>query len=136
VNDIDTPEAASVVRRHIQRFERGISPELADAYDLTAVVEQPFMPGGRQRLEGREAIREHFAAAGAHLRLHVRNLTVHETADPQVVVAEYDYEIDTATRTVIVANIQVIRVRDGLIVESRDYHDYAGLATAIRPRTV
>ena len=49
-----------------------------------------------------------------------------ETADPEVVVAEYDYVIETDVQTVTVASIQVVRVRDGLIVESRDYHDHVG----------
>ena len=84
---------------------------------------------------GRDAIREHFAAASrAQLRLQVRNLRVHETTDPEVVVAEYDYGIDTDGRSAIVANIQVMRVRDGLIVESRDYHDHARLAALVGPR--
>jgi ketosteroid isomerase-like protein len=133
VDDIVTPDAATVVRRHIERFEGGITADLADAYAAQAVVEQPFMPGGGQRLVGRDAIREHFAAAArAQLRLYVRDLMVHETVDPEVVVAEYHYGIDTDTRTVTVANIQVTRIRDGLIVESRDYHDHVGLATVLR----
>jgi uncharacterized protein len=132
VEHIDDHDAATAARRHIERFERGITPDLADAYDANAVVELPFMPGGIRRLVGREAIREHFeAAARAPLQLSVRNLRVHTTADPEVVVAEYDYGIDTVTVTL--ANIQVMRIRRGLIVESRDYHDHMGLATVLRP---
>jgi ketosteroid isomerase-like protein len=32
----------------------------------------------------------------------------------------------------VVANVQIMRVRDGLIVNSRDFHDHAGLAAAAR----
>jgi ketosteroid isomerase-like protein len=30
-----------------------------------------------------------------------------------------------------VANVQVLRVRDGLVVESRDYHHHAALAAVM-----
>jgi ketosteroid isomerase-like protein len=36
----------------------------------------------------------------------------------------------TAGRTFECANIQVLTVRDGLIVHSRDYHDHLALAVA------
>jgi len=134
-DDARTPTAAEAIRRHLARFDDAITPELADAYDEAAVVEQPFLPGDAHRLEGRDAIRRHFAAAAAMpLRLRVRNLVVHETADPEVVIAEYDYDghVSTTGRTFTVANIQVFRVRNGLIVASRDYHDHARLGQALR----
>lgn len=58
---------------------------------------------------------------------------LHETADAEVVVVEYDYlaENTTTGHTRTVHNIQVLRVRAGRIVASRDYHDHAALtATA------
>jgi ketosteroid isomerase-like protein len=60
---------------------------------------------------------------------------VHETADPEVIVAEYDYEgrVTATGRTFRLANVQVLRVRDGLITGSRDYHDHPGLARAMAP---
>jgi uncharacterized protein len=61
------------------------------------------------------------------LKLEVRNMVVHQTADPEVAVAEWDYDgVVTATgRTFRVSNVQVSRVRDGRIVASRDYHNHA-----------
>jgi hypothetical protein len=58
---------------------------------------------------------------------------VHETADPEVIVAEFDYvgHVATTDTTFRVANIQVLRIRDGLIVESRDYHDHLAFAHAL-----
>jgi ketosteroid isomerase-like protein len=50
-----------------------------------------------------------------------------------VVIAEYDYRgIATRTgRSFVASNVQIIRVRDGLIISSRDYHDHSVLAAAL-----
>jgi ketosteroid isomerase-like protein len=133
-DDAHLPTAADVVRRHLARFDAGIHRDLADAYDPAAVVEQPFLPGTQRRLEGRDAIRAHFAAAASMpLRLRVRNLVLHETLDPGVVIAEYDYDVvvTASGETFTIANIQVFRIRNGLILSSRDYHDHARLASAL-----
>jgi ketosteroid isomerase-like protein len=48
-----------------------------------------------------------------------------------VVIGEFDYQGTTGTgRPFRVSNIFVLRVRDGLIVESRDYGDHPALAAA------
>jgi ketosteroid isomerase-like protein len=109
--------------------------DLADAYAQDAVVEQPFMPAGSRRLEGREALRAHFARAAAMpLELSVTNLVVYETTDPEVVVVEYDYDgvVTSTGHAFTVANVQVFRVRDGQIAWSRDYHDHAAIGSALR----
>jgi ketosteroid isomerase-like protein len=64
------------------------------------------------------------------LKLQVRNMVVHATADPEVVIAEWDYDgvVTTTGRSFRVSNVQVSRVRNGKIVESRDYHNHAFLA--------
>ncbi|MBO2460694.1 nuclear transport factor 2 family protein [Actinomadura violacea] len=61
---------------------------------------------------------------------------VHETGDPEVIIVEFDYEgrIATTGHGFRVPNIQMLRVRDGLIVETRDYHDHRGLARAFAAR--
>jgi ketosteroid isomerase-like protein len=105
--------------------------DLADLYAEDAVVDQPFMAPRRVRLNGREEVRAHFAAAaGGPLTIRPHHVLVHVTDDPEVIVAEFDYDVrNTATqRESTVANIQVLRVRDGLIVATRDYHDHLRLA--------
>jgi uncharacterized protein len=64
------------------------------------------------------------------LQLRAHNMVVHETADPEVVVAEWVYEgrVTTTRRSFRVSNIQVSTVRDGRIVTSRDYHNHVVLA--------
>ncbi|MCX5207741.1 nuclear transport factor 2 family protein [Kitasatospora sp. NBC_00240] len=108
--------------------------ELAELYAEDAVVETVFQPVGPRRLEGRAVLRARFAEVAAHspLDLTARNVVVRETDDPEVVVAEWDYQVHhrESGRAFEAANIQVLRVRDGLIVHSRDYHDHLALATA------
>jgi uncharacterized protein len=107
--------------------------DLAQLYAEDAVVEQPFAPSPT-RLEGREAIRAHFAAAAeGPLRLRAANVVVHDTGDPEVVIAEFDYDgrVRATGDAFRVANIQVLRVRGGRIVASRDYHDHRALAAAL-----
>ncbi|HEY7485020.1 MAG TPA: nuclear transport factor 2 family protein [Streptosporangiaceae bacterium] len=107
--------------------------ELPDLYAEDTVVEHPYAMPKPSRLEGREAIRRHFAA-GARLPLEMsaRNVVIHETADPEVIVGEFDYvgRVTTTGRTFTFSNIFVMRVRDGQIVTSRDYHNHFALAEA------
>ncbi|GLY43651.1 ketosteroid isomerase [Amycolatopsis sp. NBRC 101858] len=105
--------------------------ELSALYAEDTVVEHPQAVPRPTRLTGRDAVHERFTGvlAGA-VRLKRKNVVVHETTDPEVIVAEYDYDAESVEtgRTTTTANIQVLRVRDGLIVHSRDYHDYLRLA--------
>ncbi|MBE1497903.1 ketosteroid isomerase-like protein [Amycolatopsis lexingtonensis] len=105
--------------------------ELSALYAEDTVVEHPQAVPRPTRLTGRDAVHERFTGllAGAY-RLKRENVVVHETTDPEVIVAEYDYAAESVEtgRTISAANIQVLRVRDGLIVHSRDYHDYLKLA--------
>jgi ketosteroid isomerase-like protein len=93
-------------------------------YAEDASVEVPFMRPQAVRIQGREQVREHFARLGGRISLTPRNVRVYETGDPELIVAEFDYETGGA----LLANIQVLRIRDGLIVESRDYHNHAAIA--------
>jgi ketosteroid isomerase-like protein len=138
------PESArprEVLTQLLRGITEGAWQALPDLYAEDAVVEQPFAVPEPTRLAGREAIRRHFAAAAAGpLELRATNVVVHETGDPEVIVAEFDYEgrVATTGRTFRVANVQVLRVRDGRIVASRDYHNHLALAAALGqvPRVV
>nr|BFD91409.1 hypothetical protein KitaXyl93_27690 [Kitasatospora sp. Xyl93] len=108
--------------------------ELPALYAEDAVVEIVFSPTPPRRIQGRDELRQRFAALAAAdaIRLRAENIHVHGTDDPEVVIAEFDYEaLHPATgRTFRTPNIQVLRVRDGLIVETRDYHDHLAFAVA------
>jgi uncharacterized protein len=101
-------------------------------------VEHPFNPFRAPPLRSRKELREHFApTAVAEPNLRVRrlvrqptNITVHETTDPEVIVAEFAYQGTVADtgEPFSLPCIFVLRVRDGQIVASRDYLDHLGSA--------
>jgi len=101
---------------------------LAALYAEQTRVSHPFAPLGDSPLRTREQVRRHFGGTPIDtLRgFHVEDLHLHDTADPEVVVAEFAYAgEDFRYRCVF-----VVRVRDGQIVESRDYVDHLRSARA------
>jgi ketosteroid isomerase-like protein len=128
------PEPAGA-REVLEHLIRGISNgrwlELHELYAEEAVVEYPFALPAPTRLEGRAAIQRYFAAvARMPLELRAHNIVMHDAADPEVIIVEYDYDglVTTTGRAFQVSNIQVSTVRDGQIVKSRDYHNHLVLA--------
>ena len=99
-------------------------------------VVHPFDPLRAPALRTRDDLRAHFqpAATGApKVRRQPANITVHDTTDPEVIVAEFDYQatvVDTG-EPFNYPCIFVVRVRDGQIVASRDYVDHLGSARAL-----
>jgi uncharacterized protein len=126
----DTP--AAVAEKLVTGISAGRFAEVADLYAEDCVIEVPYAFGrARAVIKGGEEIRAHFAMApGQPFDLRARDLVVHRTEDPELVVVEWDYEVTARTtgRTARVANVQLLRVRDGLIVHSRDFHDHRRLA--------
>jgi ketosteroid isomerase-like protein len=107
--------------------------ELPDFYAEQADVVHPFDPLRGPALRSREAIRQYSSRAGAgpRQRRRVANVTIHETTDPEVIVAEFEYQgTDDKGEQVALPAIFVLRVRDGEIVSSRDYHDHLASARA------
>ena len=103
--------------------------DMADCYAPEVVIEMPFAVDALypSRIEtSREELRARFQAGAASRRYNgLANVTIHETADPQVVVTEYELHGEmTATGEPFSARFaMVITVRDGHIVHSRDYSD-------------
>jgi ketosteroid isomerase-like protein len=95
----------------------------AELYAPDGVLEWPFAPDGvPTRIEGREEILrtlETLRAGAGGLEIDEANskVTVHETADPEVIVVE----LDLAMGPVRLPYVQVYQVRDGQIVNLRDY---------------
>lgn len=102
--------------------------ELPNLYAQQTDVVHPFDPLRGPALRSREELREHFRPTGEGPRLDRRpaNITIHETADPEVIVAEFEYQGVVADTGEAFAQpaIFVLRVRDGQIVSSRDYFDH------------
>ena len=103
--------------------------DMADCYADSVVIEMPFalpalFPG---RIETtREELRARYSAGAAVRRYKsLRNVTIHETADPEVVIAEYelDGEFVQTGEPFTMRFAMVMTIRDGHIVHSRDYSD-------------
>ncbi|MFE6845264.1 nuclear transport factor 2 family protein [Streptomyces sp. NPDC057686] len=118
----------------LARIGEGRYSELAELYAEDAVVETVFEPVGPRRFEGRAVLEARFAhvSASSPVELSPANVVIRQTDDPEVVVAEWDYRVHHrgTGRRFETANIQVLRVRDGLIVSSRDFHDHLALVVA------
>lgn len=128
-----TPSPREVVQRLLDTVTGGRPGDAADLYAEDAYVTHPFQPGDRP-LIGRERLAGHFAAGAAVPReMEVRDLVVHETADPEVVIAEFAYHGRALTtgRAFVLPCVFIVRVRDGLIVESRDYAHHLAMAYAM-----
>jgi ketosteroid isomerase-like protein len=109
--------------------------ELPRLYAEETDVVHPFDPLRGPALRTRGELREHFRPAGdgPRPRRRVANITIHETADPEVIVAEFEYQgaMAGSGEPYALPGIFVLRVRDGEIVSSRDYFDHV---TAARVR--
>ena len=127
-----TPSPREVFTQVQQSIQNGGRGEVADFYAEDAEVEHVFGVG-QARWKGREELRAFFdRRVSDRMKLQAHNTFVHETADPEVIVAEWDYDLtDTETgMTIRLPNLVVMRIRDGLIVSSRDYHNHLALAAA------
>ncbi|MEU3609174.1 nuclear transport factor 2 family protein [Streptomyces sp. NPDC035033] len=106
----------------------------ADLYAPDAVHRNPFRPG-RPSVRGRRAIRRHYleGVCSAPVRFHaVDPLVIHELPENGVAVAEF-----TMNGVVLGSRepynpcfVLVLRARDGLIEELRDYEDIGARPTA------
>ncbi|MBB5911712.1 ketosteroid isomerase-like protein [Nocardia transvalensis] len=108
--------------------------ELAGYYAESTDVRHPFAPLGDTPLRTRAELREHFAGGPGRTagvtEFGPHGVVVHETADPEVVIVEFAYRGAAHGRSFEVPCIFVVKVRDGVIVESRDYADHVGMARA------
>ena len=97
----------------------------------------PFAPPGRpRRIEGREeflAFAEPQRAAFPVRFEEVRDVVIHETANPEVIVVEYELAgtVTTTGHRASAPFIGVLRVRDGKTVHWREYQNVLAIAAAL-----
>jgi uncharacterized protein len=132
--------AAAQPRLIVERLGRAMRAKDMDGFAelfasdgvLEYVYAAPGLPG---RLEGREVIRAFLTASPAPAQIEIQEVrtVVHETSDPDVVVAEIEHSgITVATQAPYrLAAIGVIRLRDGEIAHYRDYMDVLSAARAL-----
>jgi uncharacterized protein len=99
--------------------------EVPGLYAEQIDVVHPFDPLRGAPLRSRDELRKRMEslAARPRQRRRVGNVTIHETTDPEVIVAEFEYQgtaADTGEPYALPA-IFVLRVRNGEIVSSRDH---------------
>lgn len=133
-----TRTASETVRELVERVTRlrngdaSQIDELANLYAVDAHVTHPFHPEHAESATvGREALRAHFASmtqAAVPAHSSVEDFRAHVTSDPEVVIAEFRYAGSVGERPLNTRCIFVVRVVDGLIVESRDYIDHLASA--------
>ncbi|MFC5816252.1 nuclear transport factor 2 family protein [Nonomuraea harbinensis] len=118
------------LRRHMT------GEEVADLWAEDVVVETPFAPPDQpRRIEGRERFLAHARAGRAALpvALEMGEVTVHDTADPDMIVVEYELGsfLPGTGERLSVPFIGVLKARDGRIAHWREYQDVPAMTAAL-----
>jgi uncharacterized protein len=110
---------------------------LADLYAVDGTHELPFYTPNQPRvLEGRERVRDTYRRAWADHPLDIERIEdvfVHEGEDREVVVGQWKAQalVRASGKGVEITGLLVLRVRNGLIVHTRDFMDAMGIAKAL-----
>jgi uncharacterized protein len=125
------PATAASPRQTVERLlHAAISADpgdMADCYAPRVVIEMPFAVTALypDRIETtREELRARYRAGRAKRRYQgLSNVVIHETTDPDVVIAEYELhgEFTETAEPFSVRFLMILTIRDGQIVHSRDY---------------
>jgi ketosteroid isomerase-like protein len=102
------------------------------------IVEFPFAPEGMpRRVQGREALLALYAPRYQKGResgrtIEYENVRLYETNDPEVIIIEFEAEIQGPAGKTRLPFVQVFRVRNDKIVEQRDYFDAINMAQRLK----
>lgn len=105
----------------------------ADLFAEDGVHELPFAPPGVPRhIRGRDNIRGYFRAITETPLAHreLRSVTIYETTDPEVAIAEYDAhgEVTFSGQPYVIRYLQIMRLVNGQIASWCDYWNPAEAA--------
>jgi ketosteroid isomerase-like protein len=132
---LETASPTEIFHRLVDAVAERRQSEIVDeCYADDVVVEHPFMIPEPTTTKGREQLRERMRnVENLPITMEIADVVVHETADPEVIVGEFESRITSKQtgKRITTSNIMVLRVRNGLIVSSRDYHNHALLAEFI-----
>jgi len=101
------------------------------------VIEAPFAPPGHpRRVEGRDQVLAHYGPQQAAFQARfeeVRNVVIHDTTDPEVIVVEYELAgtVLASGRQASAAFVGILRVREGKTVLWREYQNVLAIAQAL-----
>jgi ketosteroid isomerase-like protein len=124
-----TVTPADVLALRSQLILNGDADAFAALFAPDAVIESSFAgpPGTPLRLAGQEAIREYSRRVmDSSLRLEDFEVAkLYQTEDPEVVITEMRATgtVTTTGRSFTTTSVQIIRIRGGRIVHSRDFAD-------------
>jgi len=124
-----TATPADVLARRSRLILSGDADGFAALFAPDAVIESSFAgpPGTPLRLAGQEAIREYSRRVMASpLRLEDFEVAeLYQTGDPELVITEMRATgtVTTTGRSFTTTSVQIIRIRNGHIVHSRDFAD-------------
>lgn len=89
------------------------------------VFEAPYAPAGSNCLKGRAAIANYLPVVREHYDIQeLAETALYRTTDPEVVILEFEARNSTGRKTGLPYDqryINVIRIRNGKIVDYRDY---------------
>jgi ketosteroid isomerase-like protein len=131
-----SPTPAEVFNRLVHGVCDQRWDELPGLYAERTHVIHPLDPGRAPALTSRDELAAHFrhgAEALGPVRFTPAAITVHQTTDPEVIVAEFEYRgVAPATgEPFALPSVFVMRIADGQIVESRDYADHGTIARVL-----
>src|ERR1700751_2379132 len=124
-----TATPADVLARRSPLILSGDADGFGALFAPDAVIESSFAgpPATPLRLAGKEGIREYSRRVMASpLRLEDFEVAkLYQTEDPEVVITEMRAAgtVTTTGRSFTTTSVQIIRIRDGHIVHSRDFAD-------------
>ncbi|WP_224367507.1 nuclear transport factor 2 family protein [Hyalangium versicolor] len=110
---------------------------LADLYAPNGVHEFSFAtPNVPPAYVGREAVREGYRKGWNNHPLTIESIEdvfVHESTDPEVVIGQWRVKgtVVATGRAVTLTGLLELRVREGVIVHTRDFMDVLGVANAL-----
>ncbi|MEU8802663.1 nuclear transport factor 2 family protein [Spirillospora sp. NPDC048819] len=113
--------------------QAGLDEEMLAA---DVVVEMPFAPAGSRRVAGREEVVAMTRAGREALPIvfeEFQEVVIHESADPEVIIAEYQIvaTMPGNSTQAHAAFVVVLRARDGRIAHWREYQDRTAIAEAL-----
>ena len=120
-----------IFERYILAMMNRDADAQAELFAPDGVIEAPLVPAGStypRRMQGREEIRTGLRAIHERSATVIRKVNVeasryvlHTTADPDVFIVEIDTAVEIDGEPTTMSLVQIYRLRDGEVVEMRDY---------------
>lgn len=106
---------------------------LVNLYAEDVIIQWPLAVPAPVIIRGRQALQKTLQDGWKLLELQASNIRVHETLDPEIVIAEYDYngKARATGKAFRSANILVLTIRNGRIISARGYHNHVIAAAAL-----